>query len=183
VGFLLIEVAYLHRMSLLLGHPIYSAAAVLGCFLLFAGAGSRTASVLRNCSSSPSAAACWMVAGAAALLQLTDPGTWVAAQSLSLAGRGCVLLAAVGPIAFLMGMPFPLGLVRLSDTWPGGVVWAWGVNGCASVVSAALGTLIAIHLGLSTVVWIGVALYLVAGWSSLQWGARAISDGTLGPTQ
>jgi hypothetical protein len=39
------------------------------------------------------------------------------------------------------------------------VPWAWGVNGCASVLSAVLATLIAMSLGVSTVVLAASLLY------------------------
>jgi hypothetical protein len=58
-----------------------------------------------------------------------------------------------------MGMPFPLGLSRL---WSGGralVPWAWGVNGCASVLSAILAALIAMTWGFSSVVLAACLLY------------------------
>jgi len=41
------------------------------------------------------------------------------------------------------------------------VPWAWGINGCASVVSAALATLLAVDFGFSTVLWIALALYVL----------------------
>jgi hypothetical protein len=42
------------------------------------------------------------------------------------------------------------------------VPWAWGINGCASVLSAVLATLLAMNIGLTTVMLIAIALYLVA---------------------
>jgi hypothetical protein len=61
-----------------------------------------------------------------------------------------------------MGMPFPLGLNALSGIDPDLVPWAWAINGCASVVSAVLATLAAIHLGFAAVVVLGGLLYIVA---------------------
>jgi hypothetical protein len=61
-----------------------------------------------------------------------------------------------------MGMPFPLGLQRVSQLSPGLIPWAWGVNGFASVISANVATLIAIHYGFNTVILIAVGLYLAA---------------------
>ena len=40
--------------------------------------------------------------------------------------------------------------------------WAWGINGCASVISAVLASLLALHLGFSTVLLAAVALYALA---------------------
>ena len=68
----------------------------------------------------------------------------------------------IAPLAFLMGMPFPLGLGVVSNRLPSWIPWAWGVNGCASVVSAMLATLLAIHLGFVFVVLMAVLAYLLA---------------------
>ncbi|MGL4966997.1 MAG: hypothetical protein ACRC67_37600 [Inquilinus sp.] len=39
--------------------------------------------------------------------------------------------------------------------------WAWGINGCASVVGAVLASILAMHLGLAIVVCLALALYAV----------------------
>jgi hypothetical protein len=62
-------------------------------------------------------------------------------------------------------MPFPLALGRLAETAPDLIPWAWAVNGCASVLSAVLATLLAIHLGFNLVVMLAIGLYGVA-WAS-----------------
>jgi hypothetical protein len=69
------------------------------------------------------------------------------------AGVACLLLV---PLAFLMGTPFPIALRELEEPV---VPWAWGINGCASVVSPALATLLAIDLGLTTVLWLALLAY------------------------
>jgi len=73
-----------------------------------------------------------------------------------------VSVMLIAPLAFLMGMPFPIGLSVVSKRLPSGIPWAWGINGCASVASAILATLLAIHLGFVFVVLIAVLLYLLA---------------------
>jgi hypothetical protein len=73
-------------------------------------------------------------------------------------------LALIAPLGFFMGMPFPLGLARLSQQAPGFVPWAWGINGFASVVSAVLATLLAIEFGFNVVIVTALVLYAVAAW-------------------
>ena len=68
----------------------------------------------------------------------------------------------IAPLAFFMGMPFPLGIARVARQSADLVPWAWGINGCASVIAAILATLLAIHIGFTAVVMIAVALYLAA---------------------
>jgi hypothetical protein len=80
------------------------------------------------------------------------------AARLLLAG---LLLA---PLAFFMGMPFPLGLQRVSDRRSAWVAWCWGVNGFLSVVGAAAAPLVALELGFRGVLILAVGLYLLAAW-------------------
>jgi hypothetical protein len=73
-----------------------------------------------------------------------------------------VSVVLIAPLAFLMGMPFPIGLGVVSSHLSSWIPWAWGVNGCASVVSAILATLLAIHLGFVFVVIVAAGFYLLA---------------------
>ena len=75
-----------------------------------------------------------------------------------------------------MGMPFPLALARLRASAPQLVPWAWGINGCASVLSAILATLLAMTFGTRAVVFAAAALYLVAGLSWTGPHARGQDD-------
>ncbi|HXS31418.1 MAG TPA: hypothetical protein VN755_11345, partial [Steroidobacteraceae bacterium] len=59
---------------------------------------------------------------------------------------------------FFMGMPFPLALRELEAPL---VPWAWGINGCASVVSPVLATLLAVDLGYTAVLWLALAGYAI----------------------
>ena len=78
-----------------------------------------------------------------------------------------VSLLVLAPLAFLMGMPFPMGLEKVATAAPGLVPWAWGVNGCASLISAVLATVLAVHFGFTAVVILAVLFYFLAGLVSL----------------
>jgi hypothetical protein len=73
-----------------------------------------------------------------------------------------ISILLIAPLGFAMGMPFPLGVAAVAAGNQELVPWAWGVNACASVVSAVLATLLAIHLGFTVVLLLALALYLVA---------------------
>ena len=68
-------------------------------------------------------------------------------------------IVLIAPLALLMGMPFPLALSTLAERAQALIPWAWGINGCASVISASLATLLAIHFGFSTVIMVAILLY------------------------
>jgi len=91
-------------------------------------------------------------------------------------------IALVAPLAFLMGMPFPIGLKRLSTRDAVAIPWAWGINGTASVLSSMCATLIAVHFGISAVVVSAALLYAIAGWSVL-WDCEERRHGRRTPDQ
>ena len=109
-----------------------------------------------RCWRSPSALAWHLLAFALALR--------IGAAWSPLARMGLGLLT-IAPLAFAMGMPFPLGLTRLARTAPAFVPWAWGLNGCASVIAALAALLLAIEVGLSATLLVALLLYVVAAWS------------------
>ena len=166
LAFLFVEIACMQRYGLFIGHPLFAAVAVLVGFLVFAGAGSLAATRLRG---QPHAVR-WAVAGIVLLLALQvfalppPPGIVE-----STGARVTVSLAILAPLAFLMGIPFPLGLSRLAGQMPAFIPWAWGINGCASVLSALLAALLAVHFGFSVVMLLAAALYSAA---VLAWPAR-----------
>ena len=62
-----------------------------------------------------------------------------------------------------MGIPFPVGLRRLTGAAAPWTPWAWGINGCASVSGAVASTLLAVHFGFSALVLLAAGVYLLAG--------------------
>ena len=102
-----------------------------------------------------------------ALPQLPEAlGHWPLAARMAVAA----LLAA--PLAFFLGMPFPLGLAALGGN-AAATAWAWAVNGAASVIGAVGAQLGAVHFGFSAVVLAATALYLLAWVALPRLGSRA----------
>jgi hypothetical protein len=174
-GFMFTEIAAMQRLVLLFGHPVYAFAATLAAFLVFAGVGSGAAARLdaarpgddgggvRRWRAVRLDIAVLAIAGLATLHALAGP--WLLSQAsagLGAVPRAVLAVALVAPLAFAMGLPFPLVLARLRTAAPALVPWAWGVNGCASVVAAALAGLIAMGLGARALMLLGVFAYLLA---------------------
>jgi hypothetical protein len=89
-------------------------------------------------------------------------------MGLSLPAKIAVAVGLLAPLGFVMGLPFPLGLGRVSHSTPTLVPWAWGINGCASVVAAVMASLLAMHVGFTAVLVLALVLYtatpLLLGW-------------------
>jgi spermidine synthase len=181
LAFFFVEIAFMQKFILFLGHPTYAVAVVLAGFLIFAGLGARASERLaqvlptRLGSEWPTAAIDISVAGLVLVAigyLLSAPTVFAVLAGLPTAGRAMVSLAFIAPLAFFMGMPFPLALTIVRQADPSLVPWAWGVNGCASVVSAILAMLLAIHLGFAAVVVIALALYAIAALTIRGFGQR-----------
>ena len=175
LAFLFVEIAFIQKFILFLSHPLYAVAVVLTGFLLFAGVGSGISSWFAervdawhraSPGRGPQLSAIQLsivgIIAVSLLYVLILPRIFDSLLSLSDFTKILVSLGLIAPLAFFMGMPFPLGLSRV---WSGAralVPWAWGVNGCASVLSAILATLIAMTLGFSVVILAAGIFYAAA---------------------
>ncbi|HSW22093.1 MAG TPA: SAM-dependent methyltransferase, partial [Burkholderiaceae bacterium] len=166
LAFMFVEIAFIQKFVLFLSHPLYAVAVVLFGFLLFAGIGSaasrrwhdRRAPVLRHAEGVVVAA---IVLSAAFCLGLL---AWLFQHAVALPDPLKIVVSAalIAPLAFFMGMLFPMGLARVEAADARLIPWAWAVNGCASVTGAVLATLLAIHIGFTAVVVAALLLYAIA---------------------
>ncbi len=160
-AFMFLEIAYIQKFILFLSHPLYAVGVVLCAFLIFAGLGSRYARRWEYEGRLPPGVVSAIAAIAVAYLVLL-PALFAALIALPDWARIAISLLLISPLAFFMGMPFPLGLAQMGRVAPRLVPWVWGINACTSVVSAILATLLAIHLGFNIVVLVGIGLYWLA---------------------
>jgi hypothetical protein len=163
LGFLMIEIAFMQKFILFLHHPIYSAAATLTAFLVFAGTGSACSDSLSRrygLRLSVSLAIICIVGLSLGYLVLL-PNIFVWASALSMPIRFLLVICLIAPLAFFMGMPLPLALASLDRQAEHLIPWAWGINGCASVISSVLAVLLAMQSGFSMVIMVAVLLYLM----------------------
>ena len=160
LAFLLIEIAFIGQFTILLSHPVHALVVVLAAFLLFAGAGSYL-----SARRGPGASIAGPVIGIAAVATtyaLASPYVTSVLVGAPPVAKVATAFALIAPLAMLMGMPFPRALARLNAVAPSLLPWAWGINGCASVIGAVLATLVAIHHGHTVVILAGVVLYAAA---------------------
>jgi hypothetical protein len=94
-----------------------------------------------------------------------------AAVALPFGARLAIALVMLAPLGLLMGSQAPLGVKLVASRAPELIPWCWGLNGVASVIATASGTLLAMHLGFSALLLAGAAGYLVAAFASPPPGA------------
>ena len=168
LGYILVEIAFIQRFVLFLGHPTYALTVVVFLLLLSSGAGS-----LASRQWLPETRRVWMPLAAIACVLLvyvfTLPGLLNTLIGLLFSAKLLVSAALLVPLGFAMGMPFPTGLRALaSGTVAKGsgeenrVEWAWAVNAGSSVLGSVLAMVIAIQFGLNATLACGVAAYVSA---------------------
>ena len=164
-AFFFVEIAFIQKFLLFIHNPVLAVALVLSGFLVFAGLGSYIASHYQTGQDARRLVTTAVIAigifGLLYALVLTDLvfEPLIGAPTLV---KLAVSLALIGLLATPMGMPFPLGLARLGKQAKKQIPLAWAINGCASVISAILATVIAIHFGFTIVVLLAITLYFLA---------------------
>jgi len=164
LAFLFIEIAFIQKFILFLHHPIFSVATTLAAFLVFAGLGSFW-SLRLAASHSEFSVAAGAVLGIVLVSFIYVFGLsplFALAANLPNLLKIIITLVLVAPLAFCMGMPLPMAITSLAQKEGSLIPWAWAVNGCASVISAVLATLLAMYIGFNMVILLAVLLYIGA---------------------
>ena len=164
-GFIFIEITLIQKLTLFLGYPTYSLTVTLASILLFTGVGALLSGrwagqVQRAIPVLGVAIVALTLFYAFALAPLTD-----ALLTTPLLARVAVAFLVLAPLGLCLGMFMPLGLgavAALTDHPSEYVAWGWAVNGFASVVGSVLTTMLAMAFGFQTVLFVALAIYLVA---------------------
>lgn len=171
LGYILVEIAFIQRFVLFLGHPTYALTVVIFLLLLSSGAGSLFSRLWL-----PRTQMAWiplvLVILTLAFYVFLLPGRLAALVGLAFEYRLLISGVLLIPLGFVMGMPFPTGLRALASApvpeFPGeggshnSVEWAWAMNAAASVLGSVLAMVIAIQFGLTVTLACGAVAYLLA---------------------
>jgi hypothetical protein len=184
LGYILVEIAFIQRFVLFLGHPVYALTVVVFLLLLSSGLGSMVSRWWL-----PQTRRIWLIllVIAAALLAYVAllPGLLNRLVGLPFPAKLLVSAAILIPLGFAMGMPFPTGLravaggsankipippengtvedLMAENPAAGNLVeWAWAMNAGSSVLGSVVAIIIAIQFGLNATLTCGAAAYLVA---------------------
>ncbi len=165
LGFIMIEITAMQKFALVLGHPMYSIATVMGGMLVFAGLGSALSGrLLRTMRPAQLLTACAIVVAAFCVLLSSGASAGLIDKLLALTfgERIAATLAIVAVAAIPLGFFFPLGLSIASRESERFIPWAWGINAGFTVIGSVLSIAAAMKFGFSTVLLLSAALYLCA---------------------
>ena len=163
LGFMLVEISIMQRMTLFLGHPTYSLVVVLLALLLFSGVGSLlTSTVRRERLTKQLVGSALVVIGLLIVFAVISQSVLDLFVSASLGERVLVCALALLPFGLVMGRMFPLGIKSLSSGTEHVIPWAWAINGLTSVLGSILAIMIGMWSGFTTCLIVAMVSYLVA---------------------
>jgi len=162
VAYIVIEIAFIQRFILFMGHPTYGIVVVVFSILVGSGLGSRWSGRLR----SPARAAIMVPIAVAIVVVgmylIVFPQVLPLAQSFSRMTRGLLAIAVLLPIGFVMGIPFPAGVRSAKAEDREALPWLWSANAGGSVFGSVLAVVLAMTIGIPGTASIGALCYLVA---------------------
>ncbi len=165
LSFILVEIGTIQRLTLFLGHPVYSLAVVLFSILLATGLGSWLTGRWFLEREGALKHGWWMIVLAfvvtlAAALGL--PALLSALHGSPLTPR---IFLSIG-LMFLLGVPmgaaFPIGLHCAGRQLKRATPWLWAINGALSVTGSVLAMIISIGFGITATCLVGALGYFVA---------------------
>ena len=161
VGYMLIQIPFLQRFSVYLGHPTYTFAIILFSMICFTGIGSFVSDrfpIERNR---------WVLklplaigAGVLVLIYAIQPIIDATIQ-FGLPVRSLVVIACSAPISVLLGFCFPVGMTLVGRLSPDATAWMWGVNGAAGVLASIVAVAISMWLGIHVNLLAAGLLYIL----------------------
>ncbi len=161
VGYMLIQIPFLQRFSVYLGHPTYTFAIILFSMICFTGIGSF-ASDRFPVARRPRVLMLPVVIGTVVLglIWVIQPMMDATIQ-LGLAVRSLLVITCTAPVAVLLGFCFPVGIDLVGRLSPNATAWMWGVNGAAGVLASIAAVAISMWLGIHVNLLIAGLLYLL----------------------
>jgi hypothetical protein len=170
LGYILVEIAFIQRFVLFLGHPTYALTVVVFLMLLSSGMGSVMSRRWMAGTARVASAILFIVIALLVYVFALPPllGALIGLPFFFKLVTSTLLLV---PLGFAMGMPFPSGLRSLSghtetnqgdSSKRGAVEWAWAMNAASSVLGSVLAMVIAILFGLNVTLACGAVAYVIA---------------------
>ncbi len=163
LGFMLVEISFIQKFILFLGHPLLSLTVLL--FSLLGGAGIGSLWCGRFSSSKINKAirlTALSIVGMIVVYTYILPMLFNQLMGLNLTTRVLTTIIVLIPLGFLMGIPFPLGIRWLKEkNLENHIPWMWGINGVSAVLGSVMTIVVAISFGFTESLLIGASCYLI----------------------
>ena len=165
-GFMFVQIPFLQRFSVYLGHPTYTFSIILFLMIVAAGSGSLLSERVPTQQAELLTLLSLAIGAAIVVESLVLQRAMDASVGWHLAGRTAVVALFVVPLAGALGLCFPIGMRLVgrdaAPAPPGAApvtAWYWGVNGACGVLASIVAVTVSLWLGIQVNLWIAAGLY------------------------
>ena len=163
LGYIMVEVGLIAHFVLALSNATVSASVLITGMLVFSGLGSLVSERYQDRARQVMPVVFGTIGGLLIAYGLFIDTVLDAIGVLPYGWRLVACFGLIAPPAFLMGFPMPMAMTWLARLKKQPMLlWAWGINGCFSVIGAAAVPIVATGFGLSAVLGLAGAAYLLA---------------------
>jgi len=162
-AFIIVELVLIQKFMKFIGSPFHTYSTVLFTVLLAAGLGSMVAGSL---GIAPGRRMWVPFAGIIGVgLAFIAGHTWLFAALLGqpIGARVLISAAIMFPLAFFMGMPFPLGVLAVDRHGPAAIAWAWAMNGVFTLIGGLASVMLSLQFGFTRTEMLALLVYALAG--------------------
>jgi hypothetical protein len=162
LGFIIIELVLIQIFMKVVGFPLYTFSTVIFTMLFGAGLGSLAA---RRFRIDPETR--WMIPFVGVFtsgisLWSFYPNLSALLLAAATPGRIIAAIVMIFPLAFFLGMPFPLGILSLQKQPRGAIAWAWAANSLFTVIGGIAAGVLSLFLGFRLTLLVAFGIYLLA---------------------
>ena len=176
LGFMLVEIGLIQRLSLFLGHPVYGLAVGLFAIILSTGIGSIVSDRLPISKGRHAVVWCGVLAVYLVLLPFGLPLLVTSFEAHRILVRAAAAVLMIAPLGLLLGFGFPTGMRLVNAIDPRPTPWFWAINGAAGVLAASISVAVNITFSINLSIWLSAACYGLVGMAAV--GLMSLSPHT-----
>ncbi|NKB61715.1 MAG: hypothetical protein GKR95_06110 [Gammaproteobacteria bacterium] len=161
-GFIIFELIFIQVFMKLIGFPLYAYTTVFFTFLFGAGIGSLMSEKMRLIENRR----WWLpfvgIIVSTLLLIIYKQYLFDLFLQYQTPVRILISIAMIFPLAFFLGMPFPMGILAVRFKPEGTVAWAWAFNGLFTVVGGIFCAIFSVYFGFQATLVAAMCAYIIA---------------------
>ena len=162
LGFIVLELVFIQIFMKIIGYPLYTYTIVLFTFLFGAGIGSLMSEKMRLLERGLTWVPFVGVIAGATFAILCQQFLFDSLLELRTIVRMLASVAVIFPVAFFLGMPFPMGVLTIEHKPTGTVAWAWALNGLFTVAGGIFCAVFSVYFGFIATVTVSMLAYVLA---------------------
>ncbi len=161
-GYIILQLIFIQIFMKLIGYPLYAYTTVVFTFLFAAGVGSLMSEKFQLIENKRWWIPFLGIVVSTLLLVFYQQILFDQFLQYPTVGRIFISILMIFPLAFFLGMPFPLGILAVQRKPEGTVAWAWAFNGLFTVIGGIFCAVFSVYFGFQITMMIAIVIYVLA---------------------